>query len=415
MQIAYIIPAFPSQTHVFFWRERQALEKLGVKAAFISTRRPPKKLVSHSWSQQAIEETTYLFPPRLSSMPGTLLELLKAGPCGWWRAASAVARADGCSLKQKTLLLPLVWLGASVVRLARKRGWTHIHAHSCADSANIALFAHLLSGLPYSLTLHGPLEHYGPNQRQKWSNAKFAVVITERLLREVREKVKEHLPSVVSVAPMGVDLEAFKRKKQYVPYTGRGPIRIFSCGRLHPGKGHADLLRAVHSVLSHGLKVKVAIAGEGKTRKELEALVKEYKLEASVTFLGAVSEERVAQELEAAHVFCLASHAEPLGVAIMEAMAMSVPVIVTNAGGVPSLVEHNVHGLLVEPRDSNGVAQAILHLSQSPGKCMSLGCAGKVRIKEKFSSLISARCICQNVRATEHDANDECESEGQVR
>jgi len=332
-------------------------------------------------------------------MPGTLLELLKAGPCGWWRAASAIARADGCSAKQKVRLLALVWLGASVARLARKKRWMHIHAHSCADSSNIALFAHLLSGLPYSMTLHGPLEQYGPNQRQKWRNASFVIVITENLLSEVREKLSDHLPQIVNVAPMGVDHQTFKRKKKYAPYAGNGPIKVFSCGRLHPAKGHEDLLRAVHCIRSLGWEAKLTIAGEGSDRKRLEGVIKELELQSAVYLMGAVSEETVIKQLEETHIFCLASHAEPLGVAIMEAMAMSVPVIVTNAGGVPSLVEDNVHGVLVEPRNSEAIAEALLHLAQDPKKCVALGCAGRSRIQERFSSGRSAHCIYQNVNA----------------
>jgi glycosyltransferase involved in cell wall biosynthesis len=74
------------------------------------------------------------------------------------------------------------------------------------------------------------------------------------------------------------------------------------------------------------------------------------RLDDSVVLLGAVSEEVVRKELSEAHAFVLGSLAEPLGVAIMEAMAMRVPVGVTGAGGVAELVDDGVDGLLVPVR-----------------------------------------------------------------
>ena len=60
MQIGYLIPQFPSQTHIFFWRELLALKESGVEADLISTRRPPQGIVSHTWSQEAAQRTVYL-------------------------------------------------------------------------------------------------------------------------------------------------------------------------------------------------------------------------------------------------------------------------------------------------------------------------------------------------------------------
>ena len=120
--------------------------------------------------------------------------------------------------------------GALLSRLARKRGWSHVHVHSCAESANIALFAHRLSGLPYSMTLHGPLSDYGKNQKQKWRHASFAIVITKKLLAEVNEQVGESLPEVVEIAPMGVELHKFNRSTPYQPFPASDGAEIVAVG-----------------------------------------------------------------------------------------------------------------------------------------------------------------------------------------
>ena len=73
-----------------------------------------------------------------------------------------------------------------------------------------------LGGPGYSLTLHNPLVDHGPLQRQKWRHARFAIVVTQRLLEEVKREIGADLPPVF-VASMGVDLEAFRRSTPYKP------------------------------------------------------------------------------------------------------------------------------------------------------------------------------------------------------
>ena len=60
MQIAYLVPEFPGQTHIFFWRELEALSKIGVDARVVSTRRPPRPIISHTWANKAEANTFYL-------------------------------------------------------------------------------------------------------------------------------------------------------------------------------------------------------------------------------------------------------------------------------------------------------------------------------------------------------------------
>jgi colanic acid/amylovoran biosynthesis glycosyltransferase len=131
-----------------------------------------------------------------------------------------IAKSNDTSFVQKLRLLVLIFIAAKLVRLARVEGWTHIHVHSCADAANVAMFASILGGLTYSLSLHGPtLEVYGPNQEQKWQHAAFALVISEKLFKAVKDQLANFLPSQVSVVPMGVNLDQIKR---YSPYNSLG-------------------------------------------------------------------------------------------------------------------------------------------------------------------------------------------------
>ena len=269
----------------------------------------------------------------------------------------------------RALISQVGWLamGARLAALARERDWRHVHVHSCGNSAYVAMYANLVAGLPYSLTLHGPLNDYGGNQNLKWAHAAFAIVITEGLRRDVEASLGQCMPKAVEVAPMGVDVDEFSRDGLYEPWSGDGPFRVFSCGRLNPSKGHDVLLAAVHRMVRSGVDVQLAIAGEDEEggngyRLVLVRMINELGMNDRVRLLGAVSAASVRRELNRAHVFTLASHAEPLGVAIMEAMAMGVPVIATAAGGVPELMDHQVSGLLVEPGSPELIGDAMIQI-----------------------------------------------------
>jgi glycosyltransferase involved in cell wall biosynthesis len=402
-RIGYFIPEFPGQTHIFFWREMRALSEKGIETDIVSTRLPPKGIISHEWAKEAITRTSYLAPISFGSAIGALGEVLRCGPAAWLRCLKSVCQADGVSITGKLRLLAMVLIGGRLSRLARQRGWRHVHVHSCADSANIALFASLLSGITYSMTLHGPLSYFGPNQRQKWSHSAFDVVITKTLLNEAKALLNGSLPATVLVAPMGVDLRQLQRTTPYTPWDGTGTCRLFCCGRLNAGKGYEELIRAVGILRDRGMNLHLRIAGEDDAggsgyRKNLESLRAELKLDHHVTLLGAVAEQVVRQELENAHVFALASRQEALGVAIMEAMAMGVPAIATQVGGVPELVSTENDGLLVEPRQPQQLADAIERLSHDPNLCKKFSEQGRKKVMQSFDSSVSAGVIADEVR-----------------
>ena len=402
--IGYFIPEFPGQTHIFFWRERKQLQAMGLQPNLVSTHRPIQRLVSHTWSESAAKETTYLFPPSPGQVAGAMVELLRAGPAGWIDCLNAIAKADVTDFVSRLRLLSLVFVGAELASCARSRGWRHVHVHSCANAANIAMFARLLSGLSYSLTLHGGLHDYGPNQKNKWRYAAFGIVITRRLKADLDDTLKGFLPPVIKLAPMGVDLEVLKREKPYEPWSGSGPFRLFSCGRLNPCKGHDDAVRALAMLRQQGIDAQLTIAGQDDTqgcsyRNMLDNLIQELGLAGRVSLLGAVAEDIVRQELERSHAFVLASLHEPLGVAIMEAMAMGIPVVVTREGGVTELVQHEADGMLVDARSPEQIAAALYRLAGDPGLSRRLGVAGFKTVTDRFHSGISARAIadCVNI------------------
>ncbi len=404
IRVGYLTPEFPGQTHTFVWRERQFLTQAGVETDMLSTRRPTKKIMSHSWAEDAAANTTYLFPLSLQDVVGTVGEWLRAGPAGWYRCLSCIVQAEGVSLAQRLRLLAIAAISGKLAWLARTRGWSHVHVHSCAEAAHVVMFASKLSGITYSLALFGPtLEQYGPNQRMKWKNAAFGLVISQLLYNHVHQVLAGSLPPRVEIATMAVDTETFQRTKPYVPWNGDRPFKLFSSGRLNPVKGHNFLIAAVELLRNQGHDVRLEIAGEDEQggtgyHQVIEHLIQEKSLTEYVTLLGAISEEAMREGLESADTFALASLNEGISVAVMEAMALQLPVVVTRVGGMHELVDSGVDGILVEPEQVQELAEAIAKIMQDSQFAQGLSQKGRQKVAEKFDSRIGAQVLLNNLK-----------------
>lgn len=184
--------------------------------------------------------------------------------------------------------------------------------------------------------------------------------------------------------PSGIDLEKFDRVGD-----GAGLRREFgiepstrvvgNIAALAPHKSHSDLLHAARVVCARRDDVRFFIVGEGKLHAELAALTASLGLKGRVTFTG--FRDDALEFLRVFDCFVMSSYLEGLGTSIMDAQAAGVPVVATETGGIPDIVEDGVTGLLVPPRDSGALAAAIERMLEDEvlrNKCVSAA-AGKSR------------------------------------
>ena len=401
-QIGYFIPEFPGQTHTWIWREYHAMLDLGMKPHVISTRRPPIKVL-HTWAQEAQSITDYLLPLEIKDFVNIPIELIKAGPIAWWRCLSVIANTQNISFSQRLYYLVLVVMGAKLAGLARTQGWSHVHVHSCGNAANIALFASILSGITYSLALLGQLEDFGANQEQKWKHSAFASVMSEQLLNLVKDELKGFLPKDVRVSPVGVNLDKIKRETPYTPWQEGSQCRIYTCGRLNIAKGQKYLIESVKLLRQRGFDVRLQIAGEDAEggsgyHKELDKFIEEQSMSDCVELLGSVSEERNRQGYLEADIFALPSLQEGISVAVMEAMAMETPVVVTLVGGMAELIDNGVNGMLVPPENPEKMADTIAKLLQDKELTLSLTQKSRQKIADKFHHRLSAQILLESLK-----------------
>lgn len=394
--IGYLIPEFPGQTHIWMWREISHLREWGVDVRLFSTRRPKEsERAKHRFAESAVEQTSYIMPIGAVTLMMALVWLVFRPR----RVISAFRLAKNLPVDRKgrdrpdtaKLLVP----AAVLARQLLKANVTHLHIHSCASAAVIGMLVKVLTGIPFSMTLNADLAWWGGAMREKMQAADFTIAITQRLLNEVIATYSMLSNEQRLLGRIGVDT------REYVPlpshtrdHYGRTVVTV---ARLHPSKGHDILIRAIAHLRERGVDVVLRIAGAGPAELELRELAHSLKVEDEVTFLGSIGDKDVVKELQNADVFVLASHAEPLGVAYMEAMACGVATIGTAAGGVGEIITHGKDGILVPPKDVAALADAIETLLRDPDKRHELAMRGREKIIDQFDSRIGAATLYERL------------------
>lgn len=167
------------------------------------------------------------------------------------------------------------------------------------------------------------------------------------------------------------------------PLDDDRPPVIGMAGPLEIVKGAAFFLRACHRVLEAGHEIRIVIAGSGPEERSLRKLAASLQLSGKLTFVdGGVA---MAGYLEAIDIYCLPSLQQGLGVVMLEAMALGRPVIASGVGGVMSVIEDNVNGLIVPPSDSRSLGDRIVELLQDRDKARRIAIAGQQMVRDRFN------------------------------
>ena len=207
-------------------------------------------------------------------------------------------------------------------------------------------------------------------------------------LPEDRIRVIYNGVDTMAYRPGTPDERSAARRMLGVPTGG---TVLMTVGSLKPLKGIDVLLRAVAPVLRTGDDVRLVLVGEGPDRAALETLSRELGVADRVVFAGL--RDDVDAVLRAADVFVLSSHTEALPTVILEAAASGLPVIATQVGGVPELVEPGRSAIVVPPGDEGALRGALERVLSNAPLRASLGARGRAIVEERFriESMCAAR------------------------
>jgi glycosyltransferase involved in cell wall biosynthesis len=290
-----------------------------------------------------------------------------------------VTLAEACRL--------LTWLSESRVG--------HMHAHFGGNSAEVVLYTHLLSGLSYSFTVHGPDEFDGPSfirLPEKIRSARFVIAISSFTRSQLFRLIDEAHWSKIKVIHCGLDKGYLDGSRPVAPNCKR----LICVGRLCVQKGQLLLLSAAALLVREGVHFELVLVGDGEMRAEIEKSIAARGLSNVVRITGWLSNNQVRDEILAARALVVPSFAEGLPVAIMEAMALQRPVLATYISGIPELITNGKEGWLFPAGAVDELATAMREcLDASVSEIAHMGAQARERVLKLHDVQVEAKRLAE--------------------
>ena len=391
VKVAYILDMFPVYSETFILREILEVQRRGIGVTVLAqndtTGHPIYGNVVHP-EAEALRPHVRYHPPltdettRLKKLLLHLYFFVQA-PRRYLRALRYARSADATTY--------ILFKSAPYYAMLLKRlGVTHIHAHFALGSCHFAMMISLVSGIPYSFTVHAHdifIRGLALRLEDKVRNARFVACISDYNRRTLLDLCPKADPTRLPVIHCGVDIDRYRPTSA----ANRERFTIVSVGRLVEYKGFRHLIRACALLKTRGLRFVCRIIGDGLQRTELERLIGEADLRDCVELAGAMTQEAVGAALRGADLFVLACVVEENGVAdgipvaLMEAMALEIPVVSTRVSGIPELVKDGT-GMLVDPEDPEALADVMEQTARlSAHDRREIGRGGRAVIEKEFN------------------------------
>ena len=212
--------------------------------------------------------------------------------------------------------------------------------------------------------------------------------------KEIRKSVAD--PSrLVHIAP-GIPIDHFTpgpKDAALVEQYGLVGKKVIVCvGRLVHRKGQDRLIEALPEIIRNEPDVLVLFVGVGPRKAKLDILIKKYKLEGHIVFVGRVTYKDLPRYFRLGDIFVMPSRSrlgglevEGLGIVYLEASACGLPVIAGSSGGAPDAVLANETGLVVDGRDVHAISKAVTELFADPARMKNMGQAGRAWVVDQWS------------------------------
>jgi len=269
-----------------------------------------------------------------------------------------------------------------------------VHAHWAIPTGPAAVLAARRLGLPCVITMHGGDVYVNPAQGYDFPTRWYVRPFLRWTLRNadgltaITEDCRQHAlragapAEKIHLVLNGADLRRFSPDhSEERPY---GQRMIFACRQLFPRKGIRFLIRAAAELKRRFPDLKLVLAGDGFERPDLEQLAAGLGIGADTVFLGWVPNAELPRYYRAAAVSVIPSLEEGFGIPAAEAMGCEIPVVASDAGGLPEVVEHEVTGLIVPRGDDHALAEAISRLLVDEALRRRMGQAGRERALRLF-------------------------------
>lgn len=272
-----------------------------------------------------------------------------------------------------------------------------IHTHRIKENIFGSIAARLNGSLPSLRTVHGSSEHrpawYHIPKRSILFLDRFCGCYLQKKIIAVSEDLagilgQDYPPGKITVIENGIALQSLgPSKNPSEQRTGSsGILQIGIAGRLVPVKRVDLFIQAAKALHDQHPEVKASfhIYGDGPLRADLEQLNRQLKTESIVHFEGHSKE--IVQRLKELDMLLMTSDHEGLPMILLESIALQVPIVAHAVGGIPTLLEEGLCGILVQDHSPLGYAEAIHELAKSPEKRRKIAQRALARIKNRYSA-----------------------------
>ncbi len=283
-------------------------------------------------------------------------------------------------------------LAVKMMEVAETESLDLLHVHYAIPHSVSAFLARSMAAprrLPFITTLHGTDITLVGNDRSFLPITRFSIeqsdgvtAISHYLKQRTLEDFDIKHP--IEVIPNFVNCDLYLRKDdpglraEWAP--GGEPI-LMHLSNFRPVKRLTDVIE-IFALVREKMPAKLVLIGDGPDRAAAEYIVRKKKLVRDVHFLG--KQDRVYQLLSQADLFLLPSDMESFGLAALEAMACEVPVVASNVGGVPEVIENGVDGYLHEPRDVKAAAGYALEILSRQDRGRAMGQTARINARKKY-------------------------------
>jgi colanic acid/amylovoran biosynthesis glycosyltransferase len=392
-KVAYIVSRFPKLTETFILYEIVAMEQeLGIKVEIYPLLRQRERVVNPQ--ARALIKRAH-FEPLLSwRILRTNVHYLLKRPRAYFKTLSTVVRATFGSAN--------FFLGAAAffpksvcfARDMEQRGINHVHAQFANHPALAGYIVTQLTGIPYSFTARGSDIHLERRMlKEKVEAAAFAITVSDYNRNLIITECGKQVGGKIHVVYGGVDTE----RVSPAPRAGSKKFTMLSIGRFEEVKGHTYLIEACRILRDRGIECRCHFIGEGPLFSNVREQIDRAKLGDHILISSFCTHDEVIDRMRNSDLVVLATaptaggECEGIPNVLKEAMACGLPVVASDAGGIPELVENRVSGILVPPRDPIALADAIQELAADPSMRGRMGEAGRQKILRDFNLTASNR------------------------
>ncbi len=403
VKIGYLLSQYPAVSHTFFLQEVVGLRTRGMHIETASINRPDRPS-SRLPQNEAVEarRTHYIKDDHHWRTLRRLTGVVLRRPAVAWRGLNAVRRIQGLTLRERGFWLFYLAEALLVGRWMKRRHLDHLHVHFGGPVASVGMLTSIAWKIPYSLTIHGPEELLNTHSYQlkaKLAQAKFVVCISDFCRSQLCALTNPADWDKFTVIRLGVDPLVLTPPSRPNAFSMRSEtLKLVCTGRMVPAKGHMILLEAIKLLRERGTNLQTVLIGGGPELARLQNFVLRNKMADCVSFTQALSHPETLAHLRRADLFALASFAEGIPVALMEAMSLGLPCISTNIAGIPELIRSGTDGLLVPPANPVALANAIESVIGDHVLRRTLGASARQRIINQYNLPLNQELLAHTFR-----------------